>query len=548
MCELDSRQSRPPFYNEHKKGFPFGARSPSVRGCKSPIQGEKAVIMEKETATTSQNTGVASLGLDGTLLAALAALGYEEPTPIQQQAIPVLLEGRDMVGQAATGTGKTAAFSLPLIQRLTDMDRSHRQPVALILVPTRELAIQVSEAIHRYGRDLGVSVVPIYGGQSYGPQIRSLERGVDIVVATPGRAMDHMRRGTLRLSRLAAVVLDEADEMLDMGFQEDIETILAETPGERQTMLFSATLPPRIAGMAKRYLRNPAEIKIAPEKVSTDAMPRVQQSAYIVNRAQKPEALGRILDMENPTAAIIFCRTRMEVEDLSAALLARGYQAEILHGGMAQAQRDRVIKKLRAAQVDLVLATDVASRGLDIEQLTHVFNYDVPASPETYVHRIGRVGRAGREGAAITLVEPKEHRQLRNIEQITKQKIKILKVPSVSDLHSRRLEMTHAAIREAILSEGLDTYRVVVDGLMSEFDIVEIALGAIKHVHQSMGGEGERDTIEIVSPTLPVEIKPRKDHKRSGPPSRGFQAKKSGAPKRPGPASKSQKSRPRRKD
>ncbi len=483
-----------------------------------------------------------ALGLESRLTDALSRLGYEEPTPIQAQAIPLLLQGFDLVGQAATGTGKTAAFALPIIQRLAQGEAVRGGPRALILVPTRELAIQVSEAIHRYAKDMRISVVPVYGGQAYGQQIRSLERGVDIVVATPGRALDHIRRQTLKLSQVKIVVLDEADEMLDMGFVDDIEAILSETPSERQVMLFSATLPPRISGIAKRHLKNPKEIKALADNLKTDSLPLVQQTAYIVNRSQKPEALGRILDMEDPKSAIIFCRTRNEVDELAESIKARGYAAESLHGGMAQAQRDRVIKRLRSAQIELLIATDVASRGLDIEQLTHVINYDVPASPETYIHRIGRVGRAGREGVAITLAEARDHRQLRNIEHLTKQKMKIAKVPSIADLKARRLEMMDAAVREAILSEDLDQFRVVIDELASEFDIVEIALGALKLASKAMAGNAteEEKEIGVITPLVPIAPKKSVPETKAPP-----QAKKKTST-RPKPE-KSSRSDPRKK-
>ncbi|MBX6387040.1 MAG: DEAD/DEAH box helicase, partial [Microbispora sp.] len=340
-----------------------------------------------------EGPGFADLALGPELLKALSGLGYEEPTPIQREAIPPLLEGRDLLGQAATGTGKTAAFALPMLQRL-HAEGVDGEPGGLVLVPTRELAVQVSEAMHRYGRDLGTRVLPIYGGQPIGRQLRALERGVDVVVATPGRALDHIGRGTLPLKGLRMVVLDEADEMLDMGFAEDIEAILQETPEDRQTVLFSATMPPRIDGIARRHLREPVRIKIEREAPAAGETPLIRQSAYIVTRAYKPAALGRVLDVEAPTAAIVFCRTREEVDQLTETMNGRGYRAEALHGGMGQEQRDRVMGRLRSGTADLLVATDVAARGLDIEQLSHVINYDVPSAPETYVHRIGRVGRA----------------------------------------------------------------------------------------------------------------------------------------------------------
>jgi ATP-dependent RNA helicase DeaD len=445
--------------------------------------------------------GFAELGLDERLVEGLRSLGYEEPTPIQREAIPPLLEGRDLVGQAATGTGKTAAFALPLLHRLASLGEDRAQPAALILVPTRELAMQVAEAVHRYGRALRIRVLPIYGGQSYGPQLRGLERGIDVVVATPGRALDHIRRGTLDLEGLATVVLDEADEMLDMGFAEDIEAILGETPAGRQTLLFSATLPPRIAGIARRHLSDPVRIKIGGERVPAGTAPKVRQTAYIVPREHKLAALGRVLDVEGPSSAIVFCRRRTEVDDLTETLAGRGYRAEGLHGGMTQEQRSRVMKRFRAGGVDLLIATDVAARGLDIQHLSHVVNYDVPCEPESYVHRIGRVGRAGREGVAITLAEPREHRQLQGIERAIRQKIEIARLPTVADLRARRLELTRAAVREAIVGGELDTFRVVVESLADEFDIMQVALAAVKLAHRAEGSADDEPEEIPESPT-----------------------------------------------
>ena len=340
-----------------------------------------------------------ALGLDETLVQAVVALGYEEPTPIQRQAIPVLLTGRDVLGQAATGTGKTAAFALPLLARLgRKTGEPGASPRALVLVPTRELAMQVAEAIHRYGRGMEIREIPIYGGQPMERQLRALRRGVDVVIATPGRALDHLRRGTLRLDAIEMVVLDEADEMLDMGFAEDLEALLQATPPERQTALFSATMPGRITAIARRHQREPARIQIA-ERPARDDLPLVRQDAYIVARAQKLPALTRILDVEDASGALIFGRTRLEVDELAQTLIARGHLADALHGGLSQEQRDRVMRRFRDGATDVLVATDVAARGLDVEQLSHVVNYDVPSAPEDYVHRIGRTGRAGREAS-----------------------------------------------------------------------------------------------------------------------------------------------------
>jgi ATP-dependent RNA helicase DeaD len=437
------------------------------------------------------------LGLRPELLQALSALGYEEPTPIQQEAIPPLVEGRDLLGQAATGTGKTAAFALPVLQVL-EPHRRDKAPIALVLVPTRELAVQVSEALHRYGKDLGARVLPVYGGAPIVRQLRSLESGVDVVVATPGRALDLLNRGSLRLNEIATVVLDEADEMLDMGFAEDLEAILDETPETRQTVLFSATMPRRLDSLARRHLNDPVRITIGREKAEPGEAPRVRQTAYVVPRAAKPAALGRILDVEAPTAAIVFCRTREEVDSLTETLNGRGYRAEALHGGMSQEQRDRVMGRLRGGTADLLVATDVAARGLDIEQLTHVVNYDVPSAPESYVHRIGRVGRAGREGVAITLAEPREHRMLKTIEKVAGSPIAVQQVPTVADLRARRLDLTRGALRETLLGNGLDGFRVVVESLTDEFDLMEVALAAVKLAHEAGGAVDDEEEIPQV--------------------------------------------------
>jgi ATP-dependent RNA helicase DeaD len=453
--------------------------------------------------TSDDAVGFADLALADELVGALAALGYEEPTPIQREAIPPLLEGRDLLGQAATGTGKTAAFALPLLQRLgrAGDDPAPKAPRALVLVPTRELALQVAEAIHRYGRDLGIRTLPIYGGQPIVRQLRALERGVDVVVATPGRALDHIRRRTLKPQTLQTIILDEADEMLDMGFAEDIEAILSDTPGDRQTVLFSATMPPRITRIVGKHLNNPVTIQLGGERHAPGEAPKVRQSAYIVPRAHKPAALGRVLDLESPTAAIVFCRTRDEVDTLTETLNGRGYRAEALHGGMSQEQRTRAIGRLKAGTTELLVATDVAARGLDVDSLTHVVNYDVPAAPEAYVHRIGRVGRAGREGVAITLAQPREHRMIKAIERVTRQKIAIEKVPTVADLKARRLESTRDKLTEALSDpEGLDAYRVVVESLGEEFELMEVALAAVKLAHLANGAPEDEQDIPDAQP------------------------------------------------
>ena len=434
--------------------------------------------------TETIENGFAALGLRDELLAALDDLGYEEPTPIQRETIPILLTGRDLLGQAATGTGKTAAFALPALQMI---DASRRVPQVLVLVPTRELAVQVSEAMFKYGRELGIKVVPVFGGQPIQRQLQALDRGVHVVVATPGRALDHIGRGSLGLDAIQTVILDEADEMLDMGFTDDIESILESTPDDRQTVLFSATMPSRITSIAKRYQCNPERITIGRAGSDPDAKVLVRQTVYVVQRAHKPSALGRILDIEAPKAALVFCRTRTEVDQLTETMNARGYRAEALHGGMDQAQRDRVMSRLRDGTAELLVATDVAARGLDVDTLTHVVNYDVPSAAESYVHRIGRVGRAGREGVAITLAEPRERRGLENIERLTKQKFEIATVPTVSDLRIRQIEMTVNAVREALTAVDLEDFNTVLHALEGEDSDRNIALAAIKLVHESRG-------------------------------------------------------------
>jgi ATP-dependent RNA helicase DeaD len=432
----------------------------------------------------------ASLGLGADLLAPLAALGYEEPTHIQREAIPLLLAGRDVLGQAATGTGKTAAFALPLLARLPEGKARPHQPAVLVLVPTRELANQVAEAFHRYGGGAGRVVLPIYGGQDFRRQLLALKRGAHVVVATPGRALDHLRQGTLQLSALGAIVLDEADEMLDMGFAEDIETILNDTPDGCQVALFAATMPPRIAAIAATHLTDPARVLIPRETTAPGDAPRVRQVGYVVPRAQRLAALGRILDVESPRLALVFCRTRLEVDELAQTLVGRGFRVEALHGGMSQDQRERVMKQARAGLVDLLVATDVAARGIDIGHLSHVVNFGVPESSETYVHRIGRTGRAGREGVAITIAEPREQRLVRNIERQTRQLISLESVPTVNDVRARKLETTRAALREVLEAGGLETFHSVAEGLAEDFDPLDVAAAAVKLAHEAASGGG----------------------------------------------------------
>src|SRR5688500_11033512 len=475
------------------------------------------------TIDTLPESAFAALGLRAELLSCLTELGYEEPTPVQREAIPPLLAGRDLLAEAPTGTGKTPAFALPLLQGLER--RQGAGPDGLILVPTRELAMQVGQAVHRYGRGLDVRVLPVYGGQPIGHQLRGLRRGVDVVVATPGRAVDHLKRGSLLLDDVRFVVLGEADEMLDMGFAEDLEAILGQAPAERQTALFSATISPGIARIAGRHLRDPVRISLA-RAPTPGGPPLVRQVAYVAARSHKLPALTRILGVEAPSSVLIFARTRLEVDELTEALAGRGYDSAALHGGLGQDQRDRVMSRFRDGSIQVLVATDVAARGLDIEQVSHVVNYDVPSDPDAYVHRIGRTGRAGRKGVAITLVEPREQRLLRNIERLMGRRIEVSRLPTVADLRARRMELLEGSLREALLGDDLDRYRGVIEPLAEEFDLVEIALAAASVADASAGTERE----ETELPDLSLRPQPAPGGARRGPTAR----RPSRAPRRDG--------------
>lgn len=378
------------------------------------------------------NTEFSTLNLRPELVQAVAALGYEEATPIQQQVIPVLLNGKDVIGQAQTGTGKTAAFALPILNA-HDADAEGIQ--SLILAPTRELAQQVAKAVTDYSRQMDVTVLAVYGGQAYDRQIRSLRRGVDIVVGTPGRLIDLMKRNVLDLSHVRTVVLDEADEMLSMGFVEDIETILQETPAERQTALFSATLPPEIRRLARSYMQDPQSVTVKQKEMTVAA---IEQRYHLVNERDKTAALTRLYEVEEITSALIFVRTRVSAGQLASELTVRGFPAEAIHGDLSQDARDHVLRRFRQNQVTVLVATDVAARGLDIDDITHVFNYDLPMDAETYVHRVGRTGRAGRSGTAVSLVTPNEQWRIQRVEKFIKQPITLTPLPTVEDVLAKR--------------------------------------------------------------------------------------------------------------
>ncbi|WP_181309943.1 DEAD/DEAH box helicase [Nocardioides campestrisoli] len=428
----------------------------------------------------------AELGLDPSVLKTLAEVGYERPSPIQAATIPPLLEGRDVVGLAQTGTGKTAAFALPI---LSNIDPHQKTPQALVLAPTRELALQVSEAFERYAaHQKNIRVLPVYGGQGYGVQLSALRRGVHVVVGTPGRIMDHLEKGTLDLSELRFLVLDEADEMLKMGFAEDVETILADTPATKQVALFSATMPAQIRRISKKHLDNPVEVTVK-NKTTTSA--NITQRYLMVSYPQKVDALTRILEVENFEGMIVFVRTKQVTEVLAEKLRARGFSAQAINGDVAQAQRERTINQLRDAKLDILVATDVAARGLDVERISHVVNFDIPTDTESYVHRIGRTGRAGRKGDSIAFVTPRERHLLRAIEKATRQPLTQMQLPSVEDVNSTRLSRFDDQITAALAdTERIEFFRDVVSHYVTEYDVPEVdvaaALAAVMYGEQPL--------------------------------------------------------------
>jgi ATP-dependent RNA helicase DeaD len=422
---------------------------------------------------SSPASGFRDLNLHAAVLQALMDVGYEVPTPIQAATIPPLLSGADLLGQAQTGTGKTAAFALPVLSKI-DLDRA--QPQALVLVPTRELAIQVAEAFQSYAAHLkGFHVLPIYGGQSYTPQIKGLKRGAHVIVGTPGRVMDHMKRGTLDLAGLSFLVLDEADEMLQMGFIDDIEWILQQAPPTRQVALFSATLPPPIRRIAQKHFRDPVEITIQ-SKTSTAA--NIRQRYWLVSGLHKLDALTRILEVETFDGMLIFVRTKLETVELSERLQARGFDAAALNGDIPQQQRERTINALKSGDLDIVVATDVAARGLDVERVSHVVNYDVPHDSESYVHRIGRTGRAGRKGEAILFIAPRERNMLRIIERATRQQIEQMSLPSIADVNEQRVARFKQRITEAVAAGEGAIFRELIEEIEREQNVPAIDVAA----------------------------------------------------------------------
>jgi len=466
---------------------PRARMSGNAKGTASPKHAAKPTLPPADEPM--ELPGFDQLGLSAPLFQAVRDLGFEQPTPIQARAIPPLLAGRDLIGQAQTGTGKTAAFALPLLQKC---DPAQTYTQALILEPTRELAIQVAGGIHDLARHTGLRVVPVYGGQPLDRQFRALREGAQIVVGTPGRVLDHMRRGTLSLEQVQVCVLDEADEMLALGFLEDMETILAELPQPRQLAFFSATMPPRIAALTGRFLQDPAHIAIQTGRRTVET---TNQTYYEVAPGRKLEALGRVLDMETPGPTIVFCRTRQETNDLADALRLRGYSAEALHGDLGQPDRDRVMRRFREGLADLLVATDVAARGLDIDTVTHVINYDIPWDVEQYIHRVGRTGRAGRTGDAITLVEGRERRQLKAIEQMIGSPIKPARIPTAADIAARRRDRFRDALQETLQARTFDAHLATVEFLAGEYETADIAAAAL-HMLWSRDHAGPEEAAE----------------------------------------------------
>ena len=464
----------------------------------------------EEPATTFSD-----LGLEGPVLKALDDVGYETPSAIQAATIPTLLDGRDVVGLAQTGTGKTAAFALPILARL---DLSQKTPQALVLAPTRELALQVCEAFERYAAHLrDVHILPVYGGQGYGVQLSALRRGVHIVVGTPGRIMDHLDKGTLDLSELKYLVLDEADEMLKMGFAEDVETILADTPDDKQVALFSATMPAAIRRMSKQYLHDPAEITV---KTKTQTSANITQRYLVVSYAQKVDALTRLLETENFEGMIVFVRTKNVTEELAERLRARGFSAAAINGDINQAQRERTVNQLKSGKLDILVATDVAARGLDVERISHVVNFDIPTDSEPYVHRIGRTGRAGRTGDAISFVTPRERGLLARIEKATRQPLVQMQLPSVDEVNVTRLARFDDRITEALeASERIEGFRDIIAHYVRHHDVPEVDVAAALAVV----AQGETPLLMEPEPERPAraERAPRRERDdRDGRPGR----------------------------
>jgi ATP-dependent RNA helicase DeaD len=476
------------------------------------MSGQGEILMSKSTTNP-----FAALGLRAEIVDTLVALGYEAPTPIQERTIPLMLAARDIIGQAQTGTGKTAAFALPILEKI---DPKLKETQALVLAPTRELAMQVADAIHSYSVKLGqVSVLPVYGGAPIFPQLKRLERGAHIVVGTPGRLIDHLDRGSLDLSKIRVLVLDEADEMLKMGFAEEVDRILAAVPAERQIALFSATMPEEVLRVAKRHLRNPERVEIE-HRGGGVSSPQIEQRFLNVSEGQKLEVLTQILELQPAEAVLIFRRTKNGSAELAEKLEGRGFAAVAMHGDMTQSLRESVIRRLRAGQVEIVVATDVAARGLDVEQIEHVINYDVPYDVEAYVHRIGRTGRAGRSGLATMFITPRERKMMREIERFTGTPIKPMKMPTRADIAAKRIGIFKDSIRKTIAEGDLDMYLELVEQLVEEgpFDMADIAAAAarIANGSRALVHTREEEAIERIQTRTENAPPPRASSREEG--------------------------------
>ena len=461
------------------------ADSQNIEAERTPSPAAEQAPAEEAPAEETQPL-FTDLGLDGRVLAALTEIGYEKPSPIQAETIPLLLAGRDVVGLAQTGTGKTAAFALPALSHLaelSDLEGTSKDTQVLVLAPTRELALQVAEAFTSYAKHMdGFTVLPVYGGSPYGPQLNALRRGAQVVVGTPGRVIDHLKRGSLDLSKLQHLVLDEADEMLRMGFAEDVEQILAETPESKQVALFSATMPKTIRKIAEVYLKEPVEVRV---KSKTTTAANIRQRFMQVMHSHKLEAMTRVLEVEEYDGVIVFVRTKKETEELAEKLKARGFQAAAINGDIAQNQRERTVEALREGRVDILVATDVAARGLDVERISLVVNYDIPHDTESYVHRIGRTGRAGREGEAILFMTPREKYLLRAIEKATRQQVQQMHMPSADDVNQTRVDKMAQQITETLESEDLTLFKDLVEKYVEKNDVpAEDVAAAIAFIAQ----------------------------------------------------------------
>ncbi|MFQ5427955.1 MAG: DEAD/DEAH box helicase [Thermodesulfobacteriota bacterium] len=432
--------------------------------------------------------------LSDDILNSLAEMGFEEPSPIQKLALPPVLKGKDIIGVAQTGTGKTAAFGIPIVEK--GLKGASRHPAAIVLVPTRELAMQVAEELNKIGKFSGTVAVPIYGGQSIERQFRSLKRGIDIVVGTPGRVIDHIRRKTLNLAKTETVVLDEADEMLNMGFIEDMQTILQETPKTRQTLLFSATMPEQIVRISKKYMKTPQKVSVDTKNL---VVAKIKQVFFEVRESEKIKALTRILDVQESALTLIFCHTKRDVDELSGKLKTLGYEAGAIHGDFTQAFRDEMMRKFKGGVIDILVATDVAARGLDINDVTHVINYSIPQNPDAYVHRIGRTGRAGKHGIAITFVTPREYRQLRLIERSARTKIEKGRLPTREEVREARERVIAGDVEAVIRSGKHREFIPLVEELMDEYDPMEVAAAALRF------SAGELEVEDISVPGAPRE-------------------------------------------